>query len=326
MKKLVSCIIFLLLALLLFFKCNDILLSTSTNRYYMLDEYLDSVDESYDVQIFGSCHAYTSFNAKTFTEEQDISAFVLAYPSEIIPTTYVRMATQFRQDAPEVAVIDIWGINAYDTYIDKESLFNDYLLPNLESFPFSREKLEVVNEYEHLNIWDLTFPIVRYKDRMMDNSLEEVDFNYSFREAHQFQPKYIRTEMELRFANRGYKPYDVYYITDYPDLQAQVDSDELLPLEEDIQKYVDKIIELCDEYDVELIFYRAPYRSNERELMKVNYFRDYCEERSITFIDLEKELEWDYMADFADYEHLSEDGAAKATEYLTPYILEALNR
>ena len=32
----------------------------------------------------------------------------------------------------------------------------------------------------------------------------------------------------------------------------------------------------------------------------------------------------DYNTDFFDYEHLSETGATKSTEFLIPYILEAL--
>ena len=88
--------------------------------------------------------------------------------------------------------------------------------------------------------------------------------------------------MDLRFQNRGYKPYRTCTVEDYPDLQAVVDDSDIMHLEADIEKYVHKIIDLCEEYDVELIFYRSPYVSNPQELQKANYFRELCEERSVT--------------------------------------------
>lgn len=325
MKKFLSCCIFLLVALALFVRLNDILLSTNRNRYYMMDHYLEQADETYDVEVYGSCHAYTSFNPKRFTEEHGYSAFDLAYPSEIIPTTYVRMATRFKNNTPKVALVEIWGINAYNTYIDSKSIFNDYMLPNVEGLPLSAEKIALINDYEHLNLWEMSFPIFRYKNRLMDNSLSEIDFEYAFDKTYWHHAN-THAEMDLRFQNRGYKPYRTCTVEDYPDLQAVVDDSDIMHLEADIEKYVHKIIDLCEEYDVELIFYRSPYVSNPQELQKANYFRELCEERSVTYIDLEKDLDYDYLTDFTDYEHLSETGAAKSTDYLTDYILSAIER
>lgn len=101
-------------------------------------------------------------------------------------------------------------------------------------------------------------------------------------------------------------------------------ADELLPLEEDILKYVDKIISLCEQYDVELIFYRAPYLSGANELRKANWLSSYCAQQEVLFLDLEKEMEFDLQTDFLDYEHLNETGAIKATDFLASYIEKAI--
>ena len=90
-------------------------------------------------------------------------------------------------------------------------------------------------------------------------------------------------------------------------------------------KYVCKIIDLCEEHDVELIFYRAPYTSTVNELKKSNWFADYCAERGILYVDLEKELSFDIETDFLDYHHLNESGALKATDYLAEIVLPYLN-
>lgn len=100
----------------------------------------------------------------------------------------------------------------------------------------------------------------------------------------------------------------------------------MLQIEPDIVKYILKIIELCEAYDVELIFYRSPYISSVNELRKLNHFAQICEENNVLFIDLEQEIDYDYSVDFVDYQHLSELGANKSTQYLIPYILEAANK
>lgn len=90
-------------------------------------------------------------------------------------------------------------------------------------------------------------------------------------------------------------------------------------------KYVCKIIDLCEEHDVELIFYRTPYTSTVNELKKSNWFAECCAERGILYVDLEKELSFDTETDFLDYHHLNESGALKATDYLAEIVLPYLN-
>jgi hypothetical protein len=77
---------------------------------------------------------------------------------------------------------------------------------------------------------------------------------------------------------------------------------------------------------VELIFYRSPYISKENELRKLNHFRQICDQHDVLFLDLEQEIDYDYNTDVFDYEHLSETGATKSTDFLIPYILEAAKK
>lgn len=68
-----------------------------------------------------------------------------------------------------------------------------------------------------------------------------------------------------------------------------------------------------------------PYVACEAELRKLNHLRQLCDENGVLFLDTEKELTFDYTTDFHDYEHLSQTGARKVTDLLTPYIQQALN-
>lgn len=326
MKKIFSCIVFCILVVFLIVQVSDVLVPKATNRYYILEKELAERKETYDVQVYGSCHSYTSFNPMYLEEKYDISAFVLGNAGEIIPTTYVRMKEQFEEYAPKVALVEIWGINPYETYSSQSRVFGFYFQNNLERLPLSLEKLEVIENYDTLDLLEMNFAISRYKDRVMDFSLRDVDFNYSFEGTEPYSSEYVFSEMTSRLTYNGFKVNPSKAIEDYPNRQAQIEQGAMVEIEPDIVEYLEKIIDLCESYGVELIFYRAPYISNENELKKLNHLSQICDEHDLLFIDLEQDIQFDYTVDFIDYQHLSETGALKATVYLTDYILEAINK
>lgn len=325
MKRMISFLIVCLLALGIIAQANDVVVDKSYNRYYMLKQELDRLDEDYDVQIYGSCHAYTSFDPAYLSQTRGLSAYNMANPSEIIPVTYLQMLEQFKDHAPQTVLVDIWGINPYETYIDTETILTSYLPSNIEQLPPSAEKQAVIQAFEGLDALGENFALAKYKSRLQSFSLTDADYNYSYGLLEALcntnaDMAYIYQEMENRFSHRGYKTLSSVALPDYPAQQATIAPGETLEIEPVILKYIDKIIALCDDYDVELIFYRAPYRSTANELRKANYLADYLAERSVPFFDLEKELTWDYTTDFNDYEHLSQAGATKATAFLCEKI------
>ncbi len=333
MKKLISCVTFIVLVLYFVSVTTEVLTPKFENRYYALEDYLEDHPEDtlHDVQVFGSCHSYTSFNPVYMEERSGVSGFVYGNAGEIIPTTYTRMVDQFKKHTPKVALVEIWGINPYETYSSHERVFGFYLANNLERAEFSWAKQEViwdfkVKEYQDINFVTMNFPFVNYKDRLLDGSLTMLDFDYDFTKTQEYTSNYTYQEMYSRFKNNGYKPYSSVSIEDYPQKQKTIEPGEMVEIELDIAKYIQKIIDLCKEKDVELIFYRSPYISTVNELKKLNHLKQICDENDVLFIDLEEEVQYDYTVDFVDYEHLSEVGANKSTEYLLPYIMEALGQ
>lgn len=324
-EKIICSILFIALTLGMVVRTADILFPKADNRYYILDQYIKEQDTDYDVQVYDSCHAYTSFDPIYLEKKIGTPAFVYANPGEIIPATYVRMAQQFREYTPKVAVVDIWGINPYETYDSQEKILEYYLPVNIEALPYSEEKQEVIGDFDTLDPLEMNFPLVKYKDRLLDGSLTEIDFKYDFNDLQPYNDKYYYKEMTLRFANNGFLPNDPGSLEEYPTLQKTVQKSHFQKIEPDIEKYIRKIIALCEENGVELIFYRAPYISTEAELRKLKHLQQICDDSGVTFIDLEKEIAFDYSQDFSDQYHLSIYGAQKATQYLSEYILKALD-
>ncbi len=320
MKKILTYILFISLNVFIISKVTDIVVPKALNRYYMLEKYLESVDNEFDIQVYGSCHAYTSFNPTYLKENYNLDAFVYANPSEIIPVTYLRMLENFKNYKPNVAFVEIWGINPYETYEPTERVLNKFLEPNLERLPLTKEKIEVIKDFNK-NFLEMNIPIMRYKDRLMNNSIYQNDFEYTFEGTLEQSDYYVYPEMVYRLSNNGYKIYKSKDLSDYPQKQNKVEDDDYMKLESRIEKYIDKIIALCAKYDVKLIFYRTPYISTENELRKLNYLKNKLEKENVTFIDLEKEIKFNYKTDFTDEHHLSTAGANKATKYLTEKFL-----
>lgn len=326
-KRFVSCLTFVALTVTLIGRANDVLVDKVNNRYYILEDFIASSDQEYDVQVYGSCHAYTSFDPSVLAELTGLSSYVFANPGEIIPATYLRMRERFKTDVPQVAVVDIWGLNAYDTYSSTDSIFNSYLPLNIERIPLSLAKIEVIRDYASLDMLADNFAIAKYKDRLLNLDLNAADFNYSFSSVVAYSADYVENEMTLRQNNNGFAAYNAadytQVLADYDQKQAKVAAEDTLAYEEDIVKYTQKIIDLCAEYGVELIFYRAPYISNANELRKSNWLKLYCAQQEVLYLDLEELVDFDTSTDFLDYEHLNVVGARRATAYLAEYIAAA---
>lgn len=131
---------------------------------------------------------------------------------------------------------------------------------NIDQLPLSAAKLEVINDFYSLDVLTDNLLIAKYKDRLLDMELTDYDFDYSFEDLAPNTFDYSRTEMTMRISNNGfcempmhldgagkdqiYTPYMA--IPDYYEKQAKVADDEKLPYEDDILKYVNKIIDLCE--------------------------------------------------------------------------------
>jgi len=330
MKRAISIACVGLITLVLISNMNDVFVDKSLNRYYILSREIETIKEI-DVQVYGSCHAYTSFDSAYFSEKYGMSSYNMSNPGEIMPSTYLRMVERFKKDKPEVVLVETWGVNAYETYNPTEKIMDSYFRINIEDIPFSKEKAEVINDFETLDMIEDNVALIKYRDRLTTFTLNKLDFDYCFEDASEIYntgewAKYLYDEMKNRLSNSGFKSNPSTPILDYQEQQAQIEENETLEVEADLMKYVDKIIELCKEENVPLIFYRAPYRSTANELRKANYLEKYFAGKDVLFFDLEKELEYDYENDFFDYEHLSTVGATKSTDFLSEKIFGVLDR
>ncbi len=99
----------------------------------------------------------------------------------------------------------------------------------------------------------------------------------------------------------------------------------LQKIDADDKEYLDKIVSLCQEKDIKLIFLYAPF-SLDKDSYNNNYtVKCYAEERGIDYIDatlLTEQLGLDFKTDFYDSGHLNYTGSVKLSQYLAQYLVD----
>lgn len=292
----------------------------------MLKRGFENEKKDFDLLICGSCHSYTSFNPIQCYQDYGITSYNVGQGSETIAGSYLQLVDYLEKTDAKVVLVETWGINAKETYISQESIEGALMASAVDNNYFSLEKLSVILDFELLNWIDELTYLTRYKGRLLDGSIGATDFIDSYAtlmEINQYNNNESeKWETKNRLANKGYKYMSETLPDDTSIVIPEVNETEYLEADKEQLNYIDKIIELCKKENVNVFFYRAPYSCTENELKRSNYLKKYIEDRGETYIDLNKEIEFDYCKEFYDEYHLNVYGAEKSTEYLVNVIKE----
>ena len=89
--------------------------------------------------------------------------------------------------------------------------------------------------------------------------------------------------------------------------------------------YLNKIINLAKQNNINLIFVKAPNQLNEKEVKKYNTIKEIAIQNGLDFIDYNQkfnELNLINGEDFYDMGHLSYKGAEKVSSNFSQYLME----
>ena len=252
-----------------------------------------------EVVAFGSSHAGCTVNNSILWEKYGISSYTLWSGAQSIDGIYYFMEEAFRINKPKVALVETLTF-AWDTD-DSSSLYKSALTTK-----FSTKYIDYIlwkakeNQYSREFTEELLFrmPIVhsRYKE------LKKEDF-YNQRQY-----------------NRGYSGSIEIQQLDPPEV-----TEDRAELPEHTLTYVDKMIKLCQEEGVELIFFNAPYKATAEDVAYQNTLGDYFGKKGITFFNMTHDYELydiNFSEDMREESHLNNSGAAKVTNFLGGYLTE----
>jgi len=254
-----------------------------------------------DVLFLGSSEAYSTFSPMQIWNETGITSYNLSTSSQSLPTSYYLLREGIRTQHPKVVVLEV-----YTAYYERDYHSTARLHQAVDAIPLNKTKFDMMKDYLSRTLtWEeqieYAFPIIQYHSRIYD--LKKPDYNNN--------DKYLRGYLVRKNFEKRKEPAIV------------EEKEELYDLH---QEYLQKMVDLCKEEGVELIFCKTPVsacKTFESKMKKYNQVEAFAQENGITYFNfnrLAKDIDLDYSVDFYDDIHLNTNGAEKVTGYIAEYL------
>ena len=270
-------------------------------------EYYSS-PKKHDVVFLGDCEFYESINPVVLWNSYGINSYVRGSSQQLIWDSYYYLLETLEYEKPGTVVFN--AVEMKIGTVQKE----EYTRLTLDGLKLSKYKLAAAKLSIEMNpdgnesLISYIFPILRYHSRWSD--ISEEDFKYLFsRDEITYAGYFLKTGTQARSETnvRGGLP------TKFPDI---------------CWEYLDKIVDLCKERDIEIIIYKSPtdtrhypwYDEWDEEL------ENYSSGKGIMYISSVSDPEGtgiDWNTDTCDGgDHLNYSGAEKVSLYLGRILSE----
>lgn len=287
---------FLLVFLFLLTLVSGVLRGRETPEFY------SERRNSLDVLFLGSSHMLNAVSPMELWAEYGMASCNLSENGQLLPVTYYVLMDALSRQSPKLVVLDIYKV-IQDTLYDEKS----YLHTSIDCMPLWPAKLRAV--YGLLPAGERTeflFDIVLYHDRWKElGSLKTEGRDPDF---------------------KGYSPLTA--VEAHEGFQILPESETAQPPAVAVE-YLEKIVELCRERDVEILFVATPFTTPVPDDMdrqqRVNAVAELAGEWGVPFVNMMHrldEMDFDLSADLADTYHANISGMRKITGYLGGYIAE----
>jgi hypothetical protein len=260
-------------------------------------------EKNHDVVFIGDCEVYENFSPITLWQKYGITSYIRGSAQQLIWQSYYLLEETLKYEKPKVVVFNILSMK-YDQP-QKEA----YNRMTLDGMKMSSIKLNSIKAsmLEDENLIDYLFPLLRYHSRWSELSKE--DFQYLFHKDKLFHSGY-------------YMRADVKAVTSTPKGKKLPD----YKFGENSYYYLDRMVELCKENDIELVLIKAPslypYWYDEWETQ----MEEYAKKQDLTyinFLELVDEVGIDFKKDTYDAGlHLNLSGAEKLADYFGKILSE----
>lgn len=261
--------------------------------------------EDCDVVFVGSSHIYRGINPQLIYDETGITSVNIASSSQDIKGSYWLLKSYLRQHNPQAAIVELptWFAGARETYALWNISEND-ILKYLSYFDLKNENFDMNDASRFLAF------------RTEYGAIDKGDFDY--------------------LSGKGFLKSDRWYNAIYSDTnvisQKEVDeryrSDDVVD-ENDIIKYVDKIIKLAQNKDIAIVFINTPALTSRLQDIFYEKMEKNLLSKGVTILNYADinsgRSDFDLETDFSDQDHLSYVGGTKLTLKLCDYLVNGLN-
>lgn len=308
-KKIISILIIFLIIAGLYVLLQSLLMPKYMTKIVegaLISEYYHEKNKDHDVIFIGDCEVYENFSPITLWEEYGITSYIRGSAQQLIWHSYYLLEDTLKYEKPDVVVFSVLSM-MYD-----EPQNEAYNRMSIDGMPLSLTKLRSAKAamMPEEDLITYVFPLLRYHSRW--NELSEEDFKYWFKKD--------------QIAHNGYlmrvdaKPVDT-----FPKPRALAD----YKFGDICYEYLDKMTQLCKDYDIELVLLKAPslyphwYDEWDEQMV------DYAAKNDLLYINLLDyldEMGLDFNTDTYDAGlHLNLAGAEKTSVFFGKYLKDNFN-
>jgi hypothetical protein len=327
MKKIIlKAITFLILLLLAFIFLNKY--SLPNNSYYnTVSDFNEIIDDNkdLDVAIYGSSHAYCSYNPRVIDSITKTRSFNFGNGGQhLIVSSYVFDET-IKKTNPKLVVLDV-----FSPFLSrpKREMYMSLQKYSYYYYDFSIDKVQsALTVFPSYDFIEVVFPIFDRKD---------FKYNFNFKK----NPRYKFSQAAKAYSYRGYVGFDLTTDkkiektkSDIWNLEKRVANSKFRDKEftTDVKLDLSNFIKKAHENGAEVLFVIAPYfdafKDNDEYSIFYNSIKKISEANDVKLLDFN--LKWKDLnlssADFKDENHLNLEGGTKVSQYLGEYINKNYN-
>lgn len=306
MKNVIKDSLFMLIFFFLFYVCSNIFILKGNGYGSDVISFYDLKKNSLDLIFFGSSHSYATFSPNVIEKETGLRSYNFATQQQPVYISYYYIKEALKTQKPKYIVLETNMFKIEDDYmsegVTRDALDRMHMSVNkINAIQTSVEDRELRKSYY--------FNLIKYHSRYAD--LTTNDFNSAF---------YLKG-----IENQGFIALDQRQDVWIDNSKYENISDTKKITEKNLY-YLNKIIQLTQEYDIELILVKSPCQLDENAVLRFNWMKSYAVNQGIDYLDFNQniillELE---RGDFYDSGHLSKTGAKKASIYFSKYLNEKL--
>lgn len=306
--RIIKLLMLLVILMIGYIACSNVLIGKSGKG--RIDAFYKEEEDSLDAVFIGSSHLYYAMFPLQIYEEYGIRSSVIGGDGLGVPMTYYCVKEAISTQHPKVIVVDL-----YKAFSDLKIESIPFTHNLIDAWPYSKNKIDAVQDLiPEENRLEFYMPLYLYHTRWKE--LKQEDFEESICYTKGAAPQFGR--------------YDASSF-------MEVDRNQKQEIPETALEYIHKIINVCDENNVKLIFTVLPYVAigeNEYQQKVFNSLYDVADEYNVEIINFfhnMDELDLDLTFDFSDSGHLNYYGGVKATRYIgrilaDQYVLEIAER
>lgn len=303
-KSIVRITSFIIILVLCLGYINSVFKVKYGDGIYDVTKFYELEDNTVDVLILGSSHAFEDFNTGTLWDEYGLSSFIFAGSVQPMWNTYYYLKEALKTQTPELIVLE-----GYCTVFSSEFIDDSRIIKNNYGLKWSPDKVESLK---------VSSPQERWREFFLEYS-----------QYHTRYKKLSRADFVKNQGNPLYEDWKGFGCNMVTTPLESIDVrgvEERADLFEKTEKYYRATIELAKEKDIPIVVIISPYAGiNEGEQKMFNTASDIAAEYGVPFFNCNlnnDEIGMDWSVDAGDVEHLNYRGNQKFSKYIGKYLVE----